>query len=157
MRRCFPTLILAVALMSTVALAAGKGETIRRGEMVKTKKKVTLAEALAEPARFASEPVLVTGVVRSSCSRKGCWMQLAASPDAEETVRVTFRNYAFFIPLDARGMEARAVGVVQVRKLEAAEVDHLVEEGALIRRDDDGTATEISFVASGVELTRRSK
>jgi hypothetical protein len=45
--------------------------------------------------------------------------------------------------------------VVQVRKLEAAEVDHLLEEGALIRRDEDGTATEISFVASGVELTRK--
>jgi hypothetical protein len=149
------TLIFAAVLISTAAFADGKKETIRRGEMVKAKKQVTLAEALADPVRFSSEPVLVTGVIKSSCTRKGCWMQLAASPDAEEALRVTFRNYAFFIPLDARGMEARAVGVVQVRKLEAAEVDHLLEEGALIRRDEDGTATEISFVASGVELTRK--
>jgi hypothetical protein len=78
-------------------------------------------------------------------------MQLAPA-EGGDGVRVTFKDYGFFIPLDAKGMKARAEGVAVVKTLSKAEADHLEGEGAKIKRNEDGSAVEISFIANGVEL-----
>ncbi len=82
-------------------------------------------------------------------------MELAPSKDAQ-SVRVKFKDHAFFIPLDSAGMKAKAEGVFSVKTLSKAEVDHLMnEDGAKFNNiNKDGTVTEISFEASGVELSK---
>jgi len=67
---------------------------------------------------------------------------------------VTFKDYGFFVPTDSKGMQARAEGVVKVKTLSKEEVDHLEGEGAKLNRGADGTAKEVTFVASGVELRK---
>ena len=80
---------------------------------------------------------------------KGCWMQL------EPGVRVTFKDYGFFVPLDSAGSTARVEGTVQVRVVPGPEVQHLESEGAkFASKEPDGTAREIRMVATGVELWR---
>jgi hypothetical protein len=69
-------------------------------------------------------------------------------------VRVTFKDYGFFVPLDSKGAKVRAEGIAEVKTLSKKEADHLEEEGAKLLRNEDGTAREVSFVASGVELTK---
>ncbi len=83
-------------------------------------------------------------------------MELAPAKDAK-SVRVTFKNHAFFIPLDSAGMTAKAEGVFSVKTLSKKEVDHLVnEDGAKFDNiNKDGTVTEVSFEAMGVELTKK--
>jgi hypothetical protein len=44
--------------------------------------------------------------------------------------------------------------VPEVQKLSKDEADHLAGEGAKLHRNPDGTATEVTFIASGVELTK---
>jgi hypothetical protein len=144
-------LSLALVLFATTAFA---GEVITRGTAIpKDTKAIPLAQVLASPDAYTKEAVVVEGVIAASCSRKGCWMQLAPAADAQG-VRVTFKDYAFFIPLDAKGMKVRAEGVAVVKTLSKADADHLEEEGAKLVRQKDGTALEVSFVANGVELTR---
>ena len=144
--------IIAIALFATAAFA---GETISRGAAIaKDAKAVPLATVLSSPAEYTKSPVVVEGVVTTACERKGCWMQLQPSADDARSVRVTFKDYGFFVPLDAKGMKARAEGVTTVKKLSKAEADHLEGEGAKLNRTEDGSAIEVSFVASGVELTR---
>jgi hypothetical protein len=41
-----------------------------------------------------------------------------------------------------------------VKKLSKAEAEHLESEGAKLKRAEDGSAIEVSFVANGVELTK---
>lgn len=144
--------LLAAALLATTAIA---GEAvIQRGSAIsKDAKSVALADVLAKPDAYSKDPVLVEGVIAASCTNKGCWMQLATG-EGQDGVRVTFKDYAFFIPLDAKGMKARAEGVTVVKELSKADVDHLVGEGAKITRKEDGTAIEVSFVANGVELRK---
>ena len=143
--------IIALCLLATAAFA---GETITRGAAIaKDAKAVPLATVLASPAEYIKTPVVVEGVITTACERKGCWMQLKPA-DGDQNVRVTFKDYAFFVPLDSKGMKARAEGVTTVKKLSKQEADHLVEEGAKLKRNEDGSAIEVSFVASGVELTR---
>ena len=146
------TALITTLLLATVAFA---GETISRGAAIaKDAKAVPLATVLSSPAEYTKTPVVVEGVVTNACERKGCWMQLKTSADADQTVRITFKDYAFFVPLDSKGMNARAEGVISVKKLSKGDADHLEEEGAKLKRNSDGTANEVSFVASGVELSR---
>ncbi len=131
-----------------VASTAFAGEVVTRGAAIAPDAKaIPLAQLLEQPEAYTKEPVVVEGEIAAACSRKGCWMQLG-------DVRVTFKDYGFFIPLDAKGMKARAEGVAVVKTLSKAEADHLEEEGAKLTRREDGTAVEVSFVANGVELTR---
>jgi hypothetical protein len=41
------------------------------------------------------------GKISEVCSKKGCWMKLDMGND--QIVRVTFKDYGFFMPLDASG------------------------------------------------------
>jgi hypothetical protein len=86
---------------------------------------------------------------------EGCWAELAPKKDAK-SVRVNMKDHAFFIPLQSAGAIARAEGVFSVKTLSKAEVDHLInEDGAKFdNRNADGTVTEISFVANGIELRK---
>jgi hypothetical protein len=56
------------------------------------------------------------------------------------------------VPTTSKGLEARAEGTVEVKTFSKEEADHLESEGAKLHRGADGTAKEVTFVASGVEL-----
>ncbi len=137
------------------SVADAKGVT-KRGAGIGTAKKVSLAEAIKNPGKYSGKTLLVEGLIVRSCKMEGCWMELAPATDAK-SVRVTFKNHAFFIPLDAAGMRAKAEGVFSVKTLSKAEVEHLVnEDGAKFDKiNPDGTVTEVSFEATGVELTKK--
>jgi hypothetical protein len=132
------------------------GDKITRGAALsKTAKRVSLEKVIKEPQKYAGQTVLVEGVIVRSCKKEGCWMELAANENAKP-VRVTFGDHAFFIPLNAAGLNAKAEGIFEVKTLSKEKVDHLVnDDGAKIERNPDGTANEITFVATGVELTKK--
>jgi hypothetical protein len=145
------------AVLCTLALAAttfAADAVVKRGAPIsKSAKSAPLADVLANPDKYTTEAVVVDGVISNACTRKGCWMQLAPAADANG-VRVTFKDYGFFVPLDAKGMKARAEGVAVVKTLSKEEADHLAGEGAKLARNEDGTAREVSFIANGVELRK---
>jgi len=128
---------------------------IKRGAAVGTAKKVSLAKAMKNPGKYADKAILVEGVIVRSCKMEGCWMELAPAKDAS-AVRIKMKDHAFFVPLDAAGLKAKVEGVMSVKTLSKAEVDHLMnEDGAKFNKiNADGTVTEISFEATGVELRR---
>lgn len=138
--------------------AENTGDVLKRGAAVGQTKKVSLSEVLKKPEIFAGKAVMVEGVIVRSCKMEGCWMELAATKDAK-SVRVTFKDHAFFIPLDSAGMQAKAVGVFSVKTLSKKEVEHLInEDGAKFDKiNEDGTVTEIAFEATGVELKKQTK
>jgi hypothetical protein len=144
------SIVLVLLASATIASAA---EVVKRGAPVSAANAIPLATVLRTPRDYQKEPVVVEGTIQQACTRKGCWMELAAEPKAKG-VRVTFKDYGFFVPLDSKGMKARVEGVTKTRTLTKAEVDHLESEGATLDRDADGSALEVSFVASGVELRR---
>lgn len=133
-----------------------RGETITRGAaLAKGTKKVSIEKVLATPAKFSGKTVAVEGVIVRSCKMEGCWMEMA-SKEGGKSVRVTFGDHAFFIPLNAAGMKVKAQGTFKTNVLSKEKVDHLInEDGAKFEnRNADGTVTEVSFDATGVELTK---
>lgn len=132
---------------------------IKRGAFTGKAKKVSLAKILASPDKYSGQNVLVDGVMVRSCKMEGCWMELAPSKNAK-SIMIKMKDHAFFIPLNAasQNLAAKAEGVFTVKTLSKAEVDHLIEDGGKFEnRNDDGSVTQVSFVASGVELRRAGK
>lgn len=146
------TTIAALALLAASSIFAA--DVVKRGAPVSSSKPVALTAVLESPRTYTKDAVVVEGVIEKSCSARGCWMELAPAA-GEKTVRVTFKDEKFFIPLTAKGMKARAEGVTEIKTLSKAEADHLISDGATLKRNADGTADEVSFVATGVELTKQ--
>jgi hypothetical protein len=133
-----------------------KGESITRGAaLAKDVKKAKVEKVFAEPAKFADKTVEVKGVIVRSCKKEGCWMEMA-DKEGGKSVRVTFGDHLFFIPLNSAGMNVRAQGVFKTKTLTKEHVDHLInDDGAKFdNRNADGTVTEVSFDATGVVLTQ---
>ena len=126
---------------------------LKRGAPIGKSKKVSLEKVLNDPAKYEGKTVRVEGVIVRSCKMEGCWAELAPSKEGK-SVRVKMKDHAFFIPLQSSGAMARAEGIFSVKTLSKAQVDHMIEEdGAKFEnRNADGTVSEISFVASGIEL-----
>lgn len=133
------------------------GETITRGDALAAGvSKLSVEKALKEPMKFADKTVEVEGVIVRSCKKEGCWMEMADKTDGK-SVRVTFGDHKFFIPLNSAGMKVKAQGVFKTKILPKEHVDHLInDDGAKFpNRNADGTVTEVSFDATGVVLTKQ--
>jgi hypothetical protein len=157
-----------VLLLSTAAFAQKQSPTeldkseaipaasyLKRGAAIGKSDKVSLNAILKDPSKFEGKNVLVEGVVVRSCKAEGCWAEVAENKDSK-SVRVKMKDHSFFIPLQSAGAQARVEGIVQVKTLTKAMVDHMIEEdGAKFdNRNADGTVTEVSFEATGIELKR---
>jgi hypothetical protein len=130
-----------------------------RGTPIGDSKKVSLAKVIKDPAKYSNQTVRVEGVIIRSCKMEGCWAELAPKADDAKGVRVKMKDHKFFIPLQSAGSQAKAEGVFSVKTLTKEHVDHLIEEdGAKFdNRNADGTVTEISFEATGIELKKATK
>jgi hypothetical protein len=131
--------------------AADSSGRILRGEAIGGSRRVAFADALKEPQKHAGKTVVIEGVVRRVCQAEGCWVEIGPK-EGEGSVRVTF-DHKFSVPKDAAAMNFRAEGTLKVKTLSKETVEHLVkEDGAKIKTNPDGTAEEVSFLATGVEL-----
>lgn len=149
-----PSIAFAADAAGEKAEASAPAKVERFGAPLPGGEALPLAEILRNPDGFAGKEVQVEGLVRAACTKKGCWMELAAPDGKGQGCRVTFKDYGFFVPKDAAGATARLAGVVQVKHLSKEQVDHYLSEGASFEVREDGTASEIRIVATGVELRR---
>ncbi len=126
-------------------------EVFARGEKQKNLKPVALETLLASPAKFDGKMVAISGTVRKACTKMGCWMELAMAKTGPG-VRVTFKDSAFFVPLDSAGKNASVEGTVKLTELSAARAQHYASEGAQVAKSSDGKYREVHLAASAVEL-----
>lgn len=139
----------------TAAQAKNEDWVLHRGEKIAEGKTLPVKQLLADASKLDGKTVIVEGTVRKACERKGCWMELAVDGDKTGAgVRVTFKDYGFFVPLDSAGSKARVAGAVKLAQLSEERAQHYESEGALVPRDAAGTPREVQLVATGVELRR---
>jgi hypothetical protein len=144
--------IVFLTMLLIAAAAFAGGEVVKRGDAIPAGATVVpLATVLESPDAYAKDAVVTEGTIEAACEKKGCWMQVVPEP-GKSGMRVTFKDYGFFVPKDVKGKTARMQGTVAIKTLSKDEADHLEGEGAKLSRNADGTARELSFVASGVEL-----
>ena len=117
--------------------------------------KVALADLVKDAVSYSGKTVKTEGTVSAVCQGSGCWMTLKSS---DQSVRVTFKDYGFFVPMDSAGATAAMEGVFTVRTIPEATAKHYAEETPGGKPDAiKGDQKELSLVASGVELVRPSR
>lgn len=96
--------------------------------------------------------VKFTSNINSVCSKKGCWMRLDAGDEKE--VMVKFKDYGFFMPLDAQG-EVIVNGKAFVEETSVDELKHYAADAGK-SEEEIAKITEpsktLSFIADGVLL-----
>lgn len=142
--------MIAPALLA-LSLLAPADTVIVRGAPLPNKAAVPAAAVMAAPERYAGDTVVVEGRVERVCAEMGCWLQLTGQ-DGKPGMRIGTMASNFFVPFSAAGMNARAVGMVEVQTLTREEADHQTAEGVAMTRNADGTATMVGLRAFGVEL-----
>lgn len=134
-------LILALALSASAASF---------GAAVTLKDAVPLSDALNKPDDYKGKEILLEGTVKSVCKKKGCWLVL---DDGEKDLRITFKDYGFFVPKDVAGKKLRAQGLLSKETQSVKSVKHyLKDEGASKEKIKavKGPVDVVTFVASGV-------
>lgn len=92
----------------------------------------------------------VKGVVDDVCKQKGCWLTMKL-PNGE-TMRITFKNYSFFMPKDIKGKEIVVDGVAKVDSISVADQRHYAEDSGLSKEYIDkitAAKQELAFEAKG--------
>ncbi|MBL8115112.1 MAG: DUF4920 domain-containing protein [Acidobacteria bacterium] len=116
---------------------------------------VTLAQLVKEPAKFSGKSLRTEGKVNAVCTQKGCWMTMN---EGDQTVRITFKDYAFFVPKDIAGAKAVVEGSFKVEEIPEGTAKHYAEETPGGKPDAiKGPQKQLSFEATGVEITRAAK
>jgi hypothetical protein len=100
--------------------------------------------------------VKLKGEILEVCQMKGCWMTVDAGNDTK--IRVTFKDYAFFVPKDAAGKNAVFEGEAKYETLDVATLKHYAEDAGKSQEEIDAITepeTKLTFVASGVQIEEK--
>ena len=150
MGRRILTVVIAAVLSAAQALAyQGSGKHL--GADFTDAKAVPLADVLADVNAYAGKTIKIEGKVKDVCQNKGCWLVVT---DGEREMRVTFKDYGFFVPKDSADREVILEGTVAKKTLSEGAAQHYAEESG--KKTDPasikGPQETVTMVATGVEL-----
>ena len=112
--------------------------------------KISSQELLETLATQDSVQVKVEAVINSICQKKGCWMYVDLEKETEMLVR--FKDYGFFVPMDATGDTAIIEGLAKVDTLSVEWLKHLKEDANASQEEIDAI-TEPKITYSIAEAT----
>ncbi len=95
--------------------------------------------------------IKVEGKVTDVCQAKGCWMQLDKGDGS--TMRVTFKDYGFFVPKDCGGKMAVILGHAYMDTTAVEDLRHFAEDAGKSKEEIEKITepeVELAFEADGV-------
>ena len=98
---------------------------------------------------FKGQEVATKGTIKQVCQKKGCFFMLSAD---EKNIRVTFKDYKFFIPTDAAGSKVQLTGIFKVKPLSEEQAKHYAEDAGEDPADVEGAGQEYNIVATSVKI-----
>ena len=95
--------------------------------------------------------VKLTGKVDAVCQKKGCWMNI--NLDNGETMKVTFKDYGFFVPKDISGKKVVIEGKALRKVTSVDELKHYAEDAGKSAEEIEAITEDkkqVVFEAEGV-------
>ncbi|MCW5908576.1 MAG: DUF4920 domain-containing protein [Chitinophagales bacterium] len=154
--------VLAVCMLVVVAVL---GVQAQSGKKTKGAKETSYGAPITKdgavdvklmPEKMKGQPaaqVKITGKVISVCQVKGCWM--TADLGNGKTMRIRFKDYAFFMPKDCSGQTFYAEGKISWDTTSIAQLRHYAEDAGKSKEEIEKItepAVELVFLADGVIL-----
>lgn len=139
-------------LLTGVSHGEESGMPATYGSSITLNKSISLAYAIEHFDEINNREILLEGRVSQLCQVKGCWMVLQSGQDA---VRVTFKDYGFFVPNHLKGKKVRAQGRLHVEVMEVSQARHFAQDAGKSREEIEQInepVEEYRFVATAVEF-----
>lgn len=142
--------LIITALLAVLSVGAYAQESYF-GEKIKEKGAIPAAELPNKLGDKEKMTAKVTGTVESVCQAKGCWMKVKTADG--QTMRVSFKDYGFFVPKDIAGKTVVIEGEAKVKTTPVAELQHYAEDAGKSKEEIAKITEpkrELTFVADGV-------
>ena len=137
--RYLPFLLLLIACTNTGQIYDSFGDEITQESAIGVND--FLAQVSEEESTYK-----VKGTIEEVCQMKGCWMTLKNEEGAN--IRITFKDYGFFVPKDISGREVIIEGTALREVLEEDLAKHYADDSG--KEYDESMRNAISFEAVGV-------
>lgn len=124
------------------------------GDSISAEGALTKADLLAKYEALQEKDTIEVKFVSSIqdvCQKKGCWMNMDLSDDKKTFVR--FKDYGFFMPLNAAGSEAIVEGKAFIEVVSVDELKHIAKDAGKSQEAIDSIKepkTTYAFTANGV-------
>ena len=135
--------------------AAANSEAIFRGEKISEEGAITVSELVEKMKGKENEKltVKVQAKITGCCQKKGCWMLV----DLEngKTMRVTFKDYGFFVPLESAGRTVIMEGTAYYKTVPVDLLRHYAEDAGKSKKEIQAIKEpehDLAFEAAGVIL-----
>jgi len=100
---------------------------------------------------YLGREITLSTRIAKVCRKKGCFF---IARDGDATARITFRDYAFFIPTDSAGKEVLLNGTFERREITEARASHYRKDLGEAARGGPAAGTEYHIVATAVRIPR---
>jgi len=108
----------------------------------------SLETLLDNPADYLDTPVRVEARISQVCQKKGCFMIASAG---DRAVRISFKDYSFFVPTDTSGKTVTLTGTLIERELSEKQAAHFRQDAG---SDTIQAGKVYEIVANAVSIPR---
>ncbi|MEE4293301.1 MAG: DUF4920 domain-containing protein [Xanthomonadales bacterium] len=160
-------LLMVISMLATLAVQSGVAddpEVVRLSEPVAVTETheifgaplpaaaepIEIGELLADRAAYEDKDILLTARIAKVCQKKGCFFIVQHGADS---VRVTFKDYGFFIPSDSGGKTVTLAGTFVRKPLSPEQAAHVARDLGE-EPPANPPAFEYAIVATGVSIPR---
>jgi len=160
MKKTICVLFGAAAIMASCATGSSNTDAVitakdtiagSYGEYVSTDNAVTVTDMFQTLQQTGSFDGKVIGEINEVCKSKGCWMTMEL-PDGNK-MRVTFKDYGFFVPTTSSGYMAIVHGKASKTVTDVETLRHFAEDEGLSAEEIQkikAPKEEYTFEAEGV-------
>ncbi|WP_114748772.1 DUF4920 domain-containing protein [Pleomorphovibrio marinus] len=127
------------------------------GDKITEEKAVSVAEMYQKVNNEGAFKGKVRGEIKEVCTHKGCWLGLSL-PDGS-VMRVTFKDYGFFVPTESTGFPVVIEGEATKTVTDVATLRHYAEDAGKSKEEIeaiDSPEENVTFVADGVIILNKS-
>ncbi len=135
------------AVVATDSIPGNYGAGLKADEIIPTSQMIELVN---ENGTFEGK---ISGEIKEVCTKKGCWLTMEL-PNGE-SMRVTFKDYGFFVPTTSQGYPIVLDGVAVVTETDVKTLRHYAEDEGKSAEEVAAITEpkrEITFEAVGVEI-----
>lgn len=123
------------------------GANLEANSVVSTAEMISVVEA---SGTFTGK---ISGEIKEVCTKKGCWFTMDLANG--EQMRVTFKDYGFFIPTNSQGFPIILEGVATLTETDVETLKHFAEDQGKSKEEVEAITApkrEITFEATGVMI-----
>lgn len=113
----------------------------------------SLADVMVKAPEFVDQEVQIETTVKQVCQKKGCFL---VAQDGQHVVRVSFKDYEFFVPTNITGRTVTLHGVLKSHELTQAQAEHFSKDAGKPGAFKAGPLYEIVAVSVRVPLEGES-